>query len=359
MWVVSELILSEAILRNIRISVIYGLYLLLTPTIASYTQVIPDSLKINDGPYVFIKGDQLLAKLIVNGEIITVPSEATTDKTTYIPDASQFENISKLAVLSDIHGQYELCLRLFKANHIIDENNQWAFGEGHLVIVGDIFDRGAQTTEALWFVYTLEQQARAAGGKVHYLLGNHEYMVLQNDLRYIHDKYTKSAQILDTPYDELYGVNTIMGRWLRSKSTVIKINDIIFLHGGISKVFMGDQLNLEETNRLYRESIDMEKKDIKASNKYSKFYGRNSPIWYRGYFNDDLSEANIDSLLVGMDAKHIIVGHTSQEMITELYDGRIYAVDSSLKNGVYGEILIIENGVYKRYTLAGELLEFK
>jgi len=200
----------------------------------------PDSLKFDDRSYVFIKGDQLITKSIVNGEVIQTVTKANVSETHFAPDSSEFNNVSKLAVLSDIHGQYELCLKLFRANHIIDDNNQWAFGEGHLVITGDIFDRGEQVTEALWFIYELEKQAKAVGGKVHYLLGNHEYMVLQGDLRYIHEKYVKTAALLKTPYDELYGDSTLLGRWLRSKSTIIKINDIVFLHGGISKVFITD-----------------------------------------------------------------------------------------------------------------------
>ena len=77
----------------------------------------------------------------------------------------------------------------------------------------------------LWFVYQLEKQAEKSGGKVHFLLGNHEYMVLQKDLRYLHKKYNLASQLLNTPYDELYGVNTVLGRWLRSKATLIKINE--------------------------------------------------------------------------------------------------------------------------------------
>jgi len=327
--------------------------------IGSNAQDIAESLKFDDGPYVFIEDNQFVGKSIVNGKVTTINTESILVATQFTSEPSAFDNISKLAVLSDIHGQFELCKRLFRNNNITDENNEWAFGNGHLVIAGDIFDRGAQTTETLWFIYRLEDQARKAGGKVHYLLGNHEYMVLQNDLRYIHEKYVKSAELLGIPYDALYGLNTVLGRWLRSKSTVFKINDIIFLHGGISSVFMGDKLDLDEVNKLYRESIDMEKKDIKASDKYAKFYGRNSPIWYRGYFYDSLSTSQVDSILSGLQAKHVIVGHTSQEMITKLYDGRIYCVDSSLKNGKYGEILIIEDGAYKRFTLEGKEVAFE
>jgi hypothetical protein len=124
-------------------------------------------------------------------------------------------------------------------------------------------------------------------------------------------------------------------------------------------VFLGDDWDLVSTNELYRESMGIRKAEVKASDKYSKYYNSDSPIWYRGYFKGDLSTAHIDSLLNKLDAKHIVVGHTSQKEVMKMYDGRIYVVDSSMKRGEYGEILIIEQGVFKRFTLEGKELEFE
>ena len=37
-----------------------------------------------------------------------------------------------------------------KSLGIIDKNLNWKFGKGHLVVLGDIFDRGSMVTEVLW-----------------------------------------------------------------------------------------------------------------------------------------------------------------------------------------------------------------
>ena len=37
-----------------------------------------------------------------------------------------------------------------------------------------------------------------------------------------------------------------------------------------------------------------------------------------------------------------MVGHTSQQRIETRYQGRVIAIDSSIKRGQYGEILLIE-----------------
>ena len=91
--------------------------------------------------------------------------------------------VEKIVAISDAHGQYDLVINLLRANQVIDENNNWIYGEGHLVITGDNLDRGDKVLDILWFLFFLEKEAAKAGGKVHVLLGNHEVMVLQGDIR--------------------------------------------------------------------------------------------------------------------------------------------------------------------------------
>ena len=201
---------------------------------------------ISDGPYIFIKKNKLIEKNIIDSKVISKNLKTSLYDTLYDAGKSSFNRVKKIAALSDIHGQYDLLIELLQNNKIIDKNLNWSFGKGHFVIVGDIFDRGNKVNEILWFIYELEMQAKNAGGRVHYLLGNHEYMVLYNDLRYIHEKYNIVSKLLNLEYDQLYGDNTIIGRWLRSKSTIVKINDILFTHGGISEDFISQIVPLKE-----------------------------------------------------------------------------------------------------------------
>ena len=319
----------------------------------------------SDGPYIFIEKNKLIEKKIINGKVFSGSLNTSLYDTTYFPEKSTFNKIRKIAALSDIHGQYDLVIELFKNNKIIDENLNWSFGKGHLVITGDIFDRGDKVNEVLWFIYKLEAQAKNKGGRVHYLLGNHEYMILYNDLRYIHEKYKTSSTLLNLEYDELYSDKTIIGRWLRSKSTIVKINNNIFTHGGISEDFIsyGD-FNLEKINDTMRKSIPQLKKLRKSRNEvksdsifYNVFYGSKSLIWYRDYFKDNFTDTDVSKILKLVDADHIVVGHTTQEKIVNLFNNKIFGVDSGLKNGEYGEVLIIENKRFFRGTLNGELIE--
>ncbi len=316
--------------------------------------------KLNDGPFIFIEKNRLIEKRIVEGKVFTKELKNNSYDTIYSPNKSEFKKIKKIAALSDIHGKYDLAVKLLKANKIIDKKLNWKFGKGHLVIVGDIFDRGDKVNEMLLLIYKLEQQADKRGGKVHFLLGNHEYMVLHKDLRYINKKYQKTCKLLGLKYNELYSKNTVIGRWLRSKPTIIKINNNVFVHGGISKEFITqNDFNLKVINDLMRASINRSKKEMKSTNFYNIYYGRNSLIWYRGYFNDNLKDEHISSILKLINSDHIVVGHCSNKEIVSLYDNKIFGVDSSIKKGKYGEILFIKNNKYFRGTLEGEKEEFK
>lgn len=316
-----------------------------------------DSLDHNDGPYLFIKKDTIIEKSIVNGKIETKKSDISTININFPDEPSILSDVPEIAVISDLHGQYDLTIQILKNNHIVDESLNWKFEKGHLVIVGDIFDRGPKVTELFWLVYNLEKQAEDTGGKVHFLLGNHECMVMQNDLRYINKKYWLTSKLLKTPYNDLYGKETVLGRWLRSKNTILKINDNLFLHAGISEEFISNGFDLEKTNQQMRQSLFEDDNDPAWHTLYDNYYDNNGPIWYRGYFSVDFNKSDINKLLRKLKVKHIVVGHTSQKEIKSLFKKKIIAVDSSIKNGTYGEILFIENGIYYRGTMKGEKIK--
>ncbi len=307
----------------------------------------------DDGPYVLLESGVLIDKSISAGKVIVSKSKFSLQELQFSNEDSEYQNVSKIAALSDIHGQHDVFINILRNNNIIAQNDDWAFGAGHLVITGDIFDRGPQVLDSLWFLFNLEKQAATAGGKVHYLLGNHEYMVLQGNEIYLHDNYEKTAELLGESYHNLFNKNSLLGAWLRSKATIIKINDTLFVHGGLSESFVSNKLSLDMINQRYRDSIDMTKSDIKESINYKILHDSVSPIWYRGYFYDELSTNEIKSILQQANANRIVVGHTSTYKVTRLFNGMLFAVDTSIKKGKSGEILMIENEIASRRTYDG------
>ena len=149
-------------------------------------------------------------------------------------------------------------------------------------------------------------------------------------------------------------------------SKILKINDIIFTHAGISEDFIAyESFNIENINNKMRQSIPRLKEIRKlrragTTNKfYEIYFGGNSLIWYRGYFEENLKETDILKILEIVDANHIVVGHTSNERVVQLYNDKIIGVDSGLKRGKYGELFLIKDDQFYRATLSGKLIKLK
>ena len=147
---------------------------------------------------------------------------------------SKFNKIDSIYVVGDVHGRYDQLINLLKKSNIIDSRLNWIAGRSHLVFLGDLFDRGNDVTKVLWFVYDLEKKAQKSGGEVHLVLGNHEIMTMIKDLRYVSVKERAIAESFNKSYDELFHpTKSFIGAWLRSKPSILKIDDVIFAHGGI------------------------------------------------------------------------------------------------------------------------------
>lgn len=323
-----------------------------------------------DGPYVFLTRNGHQAQWVCNDHVVQRDLPAHGGSTVVLPECgyphpltvtapqqaavARYPATPRIVALSDIHGQYGLLVKLLRAHHVIDSEDRWSLGTATLVVAGDVFDRGPQVTEAFWLLYSLQQQAVAAGGAVHFVLGNHETMVLYDDLRYVNPKYLKSAQLLGRSYPALYGADSVIGQWLRTRPVLLQIGDTLFLHGGIAPDNLDLVRGLEATNALYQSSVGLPKDEVKAAPDTARLFdGKTSPIWYRGYFDGRMDTAQVDTLLMQLDLTRIVVGHTSMPHVSSFHGGRVIAIDSSIKNGENGELLFIDNGAVSRGLLDG------
>ena len=146
---------------------------------------------------------------------------------------------------------------------------------------------------------------------VHALLGNHETMNVLGDLRYVdHGEYdafktADSNGVRDQAYEQLadpsqkddrryrskwedehplgwveqrqaFGKDGKYGKWLRQCNTVVKINDVLFMHGGLGPKYLS--WSLQEINDRVREELQ----------DFSKLNGgvvtdAQGPLWYRDF----------------------------------------------------------------------------
>jgi len=283
------------------------------------------------------------------------------------PDEVKFSARQSLFVLADTHGEYEILCEFLQKHRVVDSSLRWAYGRGHLVVTGDIFDRGPNQTEILWWFYQLEAEAQRAGGGLHLLLGNHETMALRGDGRYLNDRYKQTATALNVrSYADLFAADTLLGQWLRAKPIVLKANSVLAMHGGLSKVLLDSGLSLHDINESARASfLRAADSSQEISEREQLVMGRQGPQWYRGYFPDQkefitATRDDVDLTLRTFGVRTIVVGHTIVETVTPLYESKVIAVqvyphrDEQSGAGVL-EGAVLKNGQWQRARSDGSL----
>ncbi|MBC8753517.1 metallophosphoesterase [Kordia sp. YSTF-M3] len=333
-----------------------------------------------EGPYVFYENDSTLSVKYLRGnkkdgfytatksyalnEAIPgscyFPLEDTTfdftiDATLETPQ-TVYNDGNPILAISDIESGYKTFRDFLMQHQVIDTDLNWTFGKGHLVLVGDFVDRGFSTTQVLWFVYKLEQEAKNHGGLVHFIIGNHELKNMQAKFGAASQKYLGVSAILGKQQHDLYSQESFLGKWLASKNAIEKINGHIFVHGGIHPEVAELGLSLEEINTISRNhyyTAYFPKPQKTTAQLITST--RKGISWYRGYFREDLSQVQIDSQLEIFNAKSVVVGHTLQSKVKSFFNGKIIGIDvkhpkdynKSWPNS-QSEGLLIENDVMFR-----------
>lgn len=189
-----------------------------------------------------------------------------------------WSDVDRVVAISDPHGAYDAMIRTFQNAAVIDEERNWSGGATHLVITGDLLDRGAESRKIMDLVMQLEAQAPESGGMVHLTLGNHEVMNLVGDLRYvargeyaafaaeesaeererwlqifIAERQSQANMLQTAPnedqlrqeFDEsrppgffahrkAFSGSGKYGKWLLEKPLMVVINETAYVHGGLS-----------------------------------------------------------------------------------------------------------------------------
>jgi hypothetical protein len=198
---------------------------------------------------------------------------------------SSWTNVERVIAFGDVHGAYEDLTQLLRASGVVDKELHWSAGSAHVVSLGDLLDRGGGSRKVIDLLMRLQEEAVAAGGTLHVVLGNHEAMNLLGDLRYVtpaefssyaseepaglrerlrKEWITQHGEKSSGQFDErfpsgyfgqraAFSSDGKYGRWLLGLPVAIVINDTLFMHGGPSQVVSG--LSLEEINRRYRAAL--------------------------------------------------------------------------------------------------------
>jgi len=139
------------------------------------------------------------------------------------------------------------------------------------------------------------------------------------------------------------------GRWLRDQNVMIRINEYLFVHGGVSPKYA--LASRQKVNERVREEL----------RDFSKLTGglttdESGPLWYRGLAqlpeNEPGLVEHIDQVLQTQQASHIVVGHTPNVAIMPRFEGRVITIDvglSSLYRGTPAFLLVMGRRCYSVY----------
>jgi hypothetical protein len=320
----------------------------------------------------------------------------------------EWEGVERVVAIGDVHGAYEKLVSLLRGMELVGADMAWTGGGTHLVFCGDLIDRGPQERPVLDLVRGLEAEAEKAGGRVHVVLGNHEVMNLARDLRYVPPegfaafaaeeseeererawkRFTRGAlrkgQIPDRlVFDERFppGFFARMrafegdgeyGAWLLAKPAVVKVNGVLFLHGGLTEEMAA--LGLEEVNRRVQENVRdfMIHADVleEAAGGIVDFgvlvdeaprmarsgppeqreaaralldlvegpaFAPDGPLWFRGYSleNERLEQVPLRNALKATGARAMVVAHTptAYGKITSRFNRTLYRADTGMAYG--------------------------
>ena len=147
----------------------------------------------------------------------------------------------KYFVISDIHAHYSSMIKALSKNGYDESNNLH-----HLLVLGDLFDRGPEVIKVLEYLYRLSEEKKAT-----ILLGNHD-VFLQDFLdenyerTFFNIRYNGFGNTLEqlsglsTTRDSLSDIHKIINnqfpflkKWISSFLLFLEIEDYIFVHGGI------------------------------------------------------------------------------------------------------------------------------
>lgn len=285
-----------------------------------------------------------------------------------------WDNVQRIVVFGDLHGEYDKFADMMRTAGLIDSRGAWSGGNTHFVQLGDVPDRAPDTRRILDHLMRLERQAQRAGGYVHALIGNHEAMNMTGDLRYVvpgefaafadrnsarrrdqfYRRYIAAVRanppaggvpVFDAAYraqwDQAHPLGWVehqaawaptgtYGRWILTHSAVIRINETLFMHGGLGPSFAN--YNVATLNAAVVAALRGRPQPAFAD----ILDNQEGPLWYRGLANNPeaTEAAHLQTLLTNYRVRRIVLGHTKRNStVFPRFGGQVVLTDIAVPGG--------------------------
>lgn len=295
------------------------------------------------------------------------------------PGLCDIRTSERVVAVGDVHGAYDGLVAILREAGLVDARERWVGGRALLIQTGDVLDRGAESRRVVDLLRRLERDAARAGGRVLALLGNHELMRVVGDWRYVSegeykaftrgdsaalrgavleravrgaaeraaaekrgfDEASYRAQFVrDVPLGFLemraaFDAGGDYGTWVRGRPTLVKVNDIVFMHGGVSETVA--PLGCAGINAAIAKELAALPTEPEAIGKLLAA-GETGPLWYRGLATEpeDTFERTLIETLGRLAARGFVIGHTPVPgRVVTRFGGRVVLIDSGMLGGEF------------------------
>jgi hypothetical protein len=273
--------------------------------------------------------------------VAAVPADAppTLEDTSF-----RFPSAARIVAIGDIHGDVRAARAALRLGGAIDAGGKWIGGALVVVQTGDQLDRGDDEPQILDLFERLRGEAKAAGGALYALNGNHEIINAQGDFRYVtedgfHDFSDRHPDARLAPLLERLPETTRgravaflpggdIARRLSQQPVVIQVGDNLFVHGGVLEAHV--RYGLGRINREAREWLT----GPPTAPAPRILVDPEAPIWTRDYSEPTPTPekcAELERVLTALSAKRLVVGHTVQKQgINSACADEVWRIDVGL-----------------------------
>lgn len=284
------------------------------------------------------------------------PSEPPSKSAHSGPSAntSRLPAPARLVALGDLHGDFDATRAALRLAGAIDEQERWVGGALVVVQTGDQLDRGDGERKILELLERLEGEARAAGGTLHVLNGNHELMNAAGDMRYVTaGGFVDFAEVpgIDLADPRVASVEPALrgrllafapggpyARKLATRPVVLIVGDTVFAHGGVLPQHARKGLDVinSETQRWLRGEGEISPDLLQ---------GDESPLWSRRFCQNPgpADCAVAEETLAALSVKRMVLGHTVHtEGIVNNCGGKVWCIDVGMAAYYNGHPEVLE-----------------
>jgi len=249
-------------------------------------------------------------------------------------EKSEAVKTERLFAVGDLHADLQASKNVLRLIGIIDDQDRWMAKNTILVQTGDLTDRGPDGKNMLDFFRQLEKQAPQHNSQFITLIGNHEAMNIMGDWRYVS---LGDVQSFGGKEERIraFSENGEWRDWILTHNLTVKIQDTVFVHGGITK----------EYAKLGIDAINQKAKEALRKNTKTPILGSDGPLWFRGYLKDEKNACeDLQEALRLLDAKRMVVGHTTQRSgkIASRCNGSLIGIDTGISKHYGSHISVLD-----------------